>query len=245
MDDVWFWVTTAKRIRPGSCVNPVQAETPRTFVQAAVLLFRMAQGELLLESAPDTASAVVPGFSLRENYLSPDEEAELLNLVEDGPWQADWRRRIQQFGLGYAGEIGGKPSWVRDFPQWLAKLGERVARDAGFERLPENCVINEYIPPLGIAPHRDYPAFGPTIACVSLGSDVILDLIKPDRSVRVPILIPARSLWVMTGEARTKWLHGIAPRLNDVVAGQRRRRGRRVSITFRTAKDAGALLRSK
>ena len=55
--------------------------------------------------------------------------------------------------------------------------------------------------------------------------------------------VPARSLWIMTGEARTKWLHGIAARLTDLIDGERRNRRRRVSITFRTAKDA-ALVRS-
>ena len=117
-------------------------------------------------------------------------------------------------------------------------LAARAQRDADFNRLPENCVINEYVPPLGIAPHRDYPAFGSRIACVSLGSDIILDFVSADRSRRVPVHVPARSLWIIDGPARTQWLHGIAPRLNDVIAGERRKRGRRVSITFRTAKDA-------
>ena len=194
----------------------------------------MAQGELF---AASERSVEVPGFSLQADYITVDEERELLAQVEIGPWETDWRRRIQQFGLGYSGE-SGKATWVRDLPEWLLPLAGRVARDAGFERFPENCVINEYIPPLGIGPHRDYPAFGPTIACVSLGSDVVLDLTKANRSERVSVHVPARSLWVLSGQARTKWLHGIAARLTDPIEGERRKRGRRVSITFRTAKKA-------
>jgi alkylated DNA repair dioxygenase AlkB len=136
--------------------------------------------------------------------------------------------------LGYAGPHGGTASWVRDFPHWLRTLADRVGRDAQFERAPENCVINEYIPPLGIAAHTDYPAFGPTVACVSLGSDVLLDMIPPDKSHRISVPVPARSLWVMTGQARACWQHGIAPRLTDVINGARRARARRISITFRT-----------
>jgi alkylated DNA repair dioxygenase AlkB len=180
----------------------------------------------------------VRGLSLRPDYINADEESALLAHVEAGPWETDWRRRIQQYGLGYA-ENGGKPTWLRDFPEWLSALAERVARDAQFECLPENCVINEYIPPLGIGPHKDYPAFGPTIACVSLGSDIVLDFISSDRTVRAPLHVPARSLWIITGEARSRWLHGISPRLHDVIAGERRKRTRRVSITFRTAKSSG------
>jgi alkylated DNA repair dioxygenase AlkB len=115
-------------------------------------------------------------------------------------------------------------------------LAERVGRDAGFERFPENCVINEYIPPLGIGPHRDYADFGGIVACVSLGSDIVVDFTHPDRGLRVPVHVPARSFWCISGEARWQWLHGIAPRLTDVIGGIRRPRGRRVSITFRTAK---------
>jgi alkylated DNA repair dioxygenase AlkB len=198
----------------------------------------MGQTELFATEAK--TEMAVSGFSVRANYVTAEEERELLAQVENGPWETDWRRRIQQYGLGYS-DSGGKPSWIRDLPEWLLPLAGRVARDAGFERFPENCVINEYIPPLGIGPHRDYPAFGPTIACVSLGSDVVLDLMKADRSERVSLHVPARSLWVLSGEARTKWLHGIAARLTDPIGGERRKRGRRVSITFRTAKNADAV----
>ena len=72
---------------------------------------------------------------------------------------------------------------------------------------------------------------------LGLGSDIILDFVTADRSRRVPVFVPARSLWIITGPARSKWLHGIAPRMNDVIRGERHKRGRRVSVTFRTAKD--------
>jgi alkylated DNA repair dioxygenase AlkB len=179
----------------------------------------------------------IPGFSIRHDYIDPDEEHYLLQHLESGPWESDWRRRIQQYGLGY-GSKGGAPVWLRDFPEWLVALAARVAKDTRFERFPENCVINEYIPPLGIGPHKDYPAFGPTIACVSLGSDVVTDFRHARRGLKVSVHVPARSLWVITGEARSQWQHGIAARFTDMIHGERRRRARRVSITFRTARDA-------
>lgn len=198
----------------------------------------MRQAELFEAwSRADAPPAHVPGLSLREGYITADEEKGLLAHVDSGPWATDWRRRIQQFGAGYAGEHGGAPTWVRDFPRWLLRLAARVQADAPLERFPENCVINEYIPPLGIGAHKDYAAFGPTIACVSLGDDAVLEFTHPERRVRVPVHVPARSLWVITGEARSEWLHGIAARLTDVVHGERRRRERRVSITFRTVLD--------
>ena len=110
----------------------------------------------------------------------------------------------------------------------------KVARAAAFDRFPENCVINEYIPPQGIGPHRDYSDFGPTVACLSLGSDIVMDFANLEQNLKHPILVPARSFWVISGPARFEWTHGIAPRLHDLIAGERRRRSRRVSITFRT-----------
>jgi alkylated DNA repair dioxygenase AlkB len=185
--------------------------------------------KLIVEDAP-----FIPGFSLERDYITREEEQQLITHVDAEPWQTDYRRRIQQYGLGYSAERGQAPTWLRDFPQWLLPLATRVSQEA-FGRFAENCVVNEYIPPLGIGPHRDYDAFGPVVACVSLGSDIVLDFTEPEEGRRVPVHVPARSFWKISGEARWKWLHGIAPRLTDVFGGERHRRGRRISITFRTA----------
>jgi alkylated DNA repair dioxygenase AlkB len=190
------------------------------------------------ELLPFEPTPAVPGFTLVPDYIDAEQEGTLLAHVDSGPWQSDYRRRIQQYGLGYGSDVrGSTPTWIRDFPEWLSALGHRVHAQGHIERFPENCVVNEYIPPLGIGPHKDYPAFGPTVVCISLGSDIVLDMTHPRRTLRVPVIVPARSLWVLTGEARSEWMHGIATRLTDSIGGERRRRGRRVSITFRTAKD--------
>jgi alkylated DNA repair dioxygenase AlkB len=195
------------------------------------------QGELFrAEHVAREDPPSIPGFSLRLDYVIAEEERELIAHVDQGTWETDWRRRIQQYGLGYGEGHGKKATWLRGLPDWLLPLAGRVAKDAGFARFPGNSVINEYIPPLGIGPHRDYDAFGPTIACVSLGSDIVMDFTYPERGLRVPVHMPARSLWIITGEARSEWRHAIASRLTDVIGGERRPRGRRISITFRTAK---------
>jgi alkylated DNA repair dioxygenase AlkB len=190
---------------------------------------------MFLDDTLSPQSVEIPGFALRLDYINAEEEHELLDQLEAGPWQHDWRRRIQVYGLGYSNQRGGTPTWLRDFPDWLLPLAKRVAEDADFDRLPENCVINEYVPPQGIGPHKDYADFGPAVACVSLGSHIVMDFANAETRQRVPVLIPARSLWVIRDDARWKWTHAIAPRLSDTIAGQKTRRSRRVSITFRTA----------
>ena len=64
----------------------------------------------------------------------------------------------------------------------------------------------------------------------------VVDFSYPERGLRVPVSVPARSLWVIRGEARSEWRHAIAARLTDQIDGEHRPRGRRISITFRTAK---------
>src|SRR4051812_24707874 len=110
-----------------------------------VLVCSMRQENLFtIESAKETE---IPGFRLTADYITAQEENELLVHLDAELWESDWRRRIQQYGLGYRSGQERKPGWTRDFPEWLTPLAEQVARDAGFDRFPENCVINEYIPP--------------------------------------------------------------------------------------------------
>src|SRR5436190_3485672 len=195
------------------------------------------QGELFLTDTPAKRDApAIPGFSLHLDYVTRAEERGLIVHVDRMPCETDWRRRIQQYGLGYKDGHGKQAPWLRDLPDWLLPLAGRVAKDAGFERFPENSVINEYIPPLGIGPHKDYATFGPTIACVSLGSDIVMDFTHPERGLHIPVHAPARSLWVIKSEARSEWRHAIAARLTGVIKGECCPRGRRISITFRTAK---------
>jgi alkylated DNA repair dioxygenase AlkB len=216
-------------------VDDVAIKVAAQSLPRTVLLFWMAQGELFKVERLQVP-AHISGFSLHRDYVSAETERDLMAHADAETWQTDFRRRIQQYGLGYAS--GSKsPTWVRDFSEWLLPLAQRVAADAPLERFPENCVINEYIPPLGIGPHLDYAAFGPTIACVSLGSDIVIDFTHPKRGQHVPVFVPARSFWVITGEARSAWTHGIATRLSDHIEGERRRRERRISITFRTARN--------
>src|SRR5688572_13300853 len=101
----------------------------------------------------------VPGFSLIPDYIDEAEERSLLAHIDAEPWEHDWKRRIQQYGLGYAGEIGSQASWLRDLPEWLAPVAQRIVEDGYLPRFPENCVVNDYEPGVGIGPHRDYKAF--------------------------------------------------------------------------------------
>lgn len=94
----------------------------------------------------------------------------------------------------------------------------------------------------GIPSHIDtHSVFEDTILSLSLGSAYIMNFKKEDRNINV--LLPARSLLIMTGEARYAWTHGICPRHSDVIETENgittQERDIRVSFTFRKVRRGG------
>ena len=80
-------------------------------------------------------------------------------------------------------------------------------------------LVNEYLPGQGIMPHEDGKSFYPVVSTLSLGSHTILDLyeysdeVKNDETARAikqdplcSIFIPARSLFILTGDLYTECL---------------------------------------
>lgn len=178
----------------------------------------------------------VPGLGYFPDYVSEEEARALMEAVDRGAWVEDWKRRRQIYGVSYSRTGDAAPP----IPDWLRPLIERVERDGHLEAGVANVVVNEYLPGQGIGLHRDYAPFGPTVVAVSLGSDVLLDFVEPVTGARCALDVAPRSLWRITGPARSSWQHGIAHRSTDRVHGALRPRGRRVSITMRTLAGASS-----
>jgi alkylated DNA repair dioxygenase AlkB len=180
----------------------------------------------------------VPGLAYIEEYVTAEEERALLEAIGREPWDTAWARRRQIYGLSY-GSPQAEARVLGPLPSWVRPLAERVVRDGHLAGEVVNVVVNEYTPGQGIGLHHDFPGFGPAVVAVSLGSACLLDLVLPEgapETRRSAVLdVAPRSLWVLGGEARSRWMHGIAARKSDVVAGVKRPRGRRVSVTLRTA----------
>ena len=124
--------------------------------------------------------------------------------------------------------------YIGGLPDWLGELAQRLYDETDlFDRVPEQVIVNEYEPGQGIAMHTDHRGFGPTVCTISLGDDWEMDF-SEDSSDKRPALLSRRSLVLLTGESRSSWQHGIAPRKSELTANGRRDRLRRVSLTFRT-----------
>ena len=103
--------------------------------------------------------------------------------------------------------------------------------------MPMQITANHYPPGVGLAPHIDtHFAFTGPIISLSLGSHCSMMLRKgQDELGSKLLLLPQRSLLIMSGESRYAWLHGVTARKADVVDGHLRDRERRISLTFRKA----------
>lgn len=178
-----------------------------------------------------------PGARLVPGFLSAIEVDRLLAEVDANPWRDDLKRRVQHYGWRYDYRARQVTQDLRlgPLPDWLAPLAEAVGIEAGFGSIPDQVIINEYLPGQGIAAHIDcVPCFGPVVASLSLGGAVEMAFHHVATGERRSHVLLQGSLLVLSGPARYEWTHSIPARLSDMIAGVRTARTRRVSLTFRS-----------
>ena len=116
----------------------------------------------------------------------------------------------------------------------ISTYADRLQNEGHFKDKPDQAIVNEYSPGQGISAHIDcVPCFTDTIASLSLGSACVMDFTNIDSAEKQSILLESRSLIVMTGDARYRWMHAIAARKTDRLDDINLSRRRRVSLTFR------------
>ena len=182
--------------------------------------------------------ATVPGLKYIEGFLSPEEQSYSVERVDAAAneWRNDLRRRVQHYGwrYDYKARAITPDMHIGALPDWLARLAQRLYVKTGlFDKVPEQVIVNEYLPGQGIAMHTDHRGFGPTVCTISLLDDWEMDFAEhwKDKS---PALLQRGSCVLLTDTARSAWQHGIAPRKTDTLLGGQRNRKRRLSLTFRT-----------
>lgn len=194
-------------------------------------------------------AALPQGLLYRPEFLSLEEEEHLLSQIDMGSWLEDIARRVQHYGFkyDYSNRRIDKNNTLGPLPSWLADLEERIrsstpALETAFdvEQRFDQAIVNEYLPGQGIAAHADRNCFGPLIATISLGSDVNMDFVHSRSQTAYTQRLQRRSLLALSGDARGLWRHGIAKRKTDQWEDSTIRRGRRVSITFRTVEPTVA-----
>ncbi len=189
--------------------------------------------------------AAVPGLKYIEGFLSPEEQSYSVERVDAAAneWRNDLRRRVQHYGwrYDYKARAITPDMHIGALPDWLARLAQRLYEETGlFDKLPEQVIVNEYLPGQGIAMHTDHRGFGPTVCTISLLDDWEMDFAENWKD-KTPALLQRGSCVLLTDSARSVWQHGIAPRKTDTLLGGQRNRKRRLSLTFRTVLNRDGL----
>ena len=181
----------------------------------------------------------IDGLYYFDAFLDEDSQRALIQRIDTEPWRADLERRVQHYGWRYDYQ---KRTITPDMelgplPDWVAEVARRLYVETKlFDRVPDQAIVNEYRPGQGIALHADRQCFGDTVATVSLNDDCEMRLRpvggtpKDDRR----LMLARGSALILTGDSRSRWMHGIDKRKTEKSSLGERDRRRRLSLTFRT-----------
>ena len=170
-----------------------------------------------------TPTAVIEGLRYEREFLSRDEEAELLRIVQALPLK---EMRYKEYtarrrGIGFGGSYDFDTNRLKPgapLPEALHPLRARAAAWLGVA--PEelsHMLIAEYQPGTPLGWHRDVPDFEDIVG-VSLQGNAVMQF-RPYRpqgasssdAGNVQFLIEPRSIYLLRGPARWAWQHAIAP----------------------------------
>ena len=194
---------------------------------------------------PPTGSTVqeeaVPGLVYRPEFITSEEERELVAWLDEHEWSRPLKRRVQQYGWRYdyrQREIDARMR-LGELPDWAAALAQRLVNEELMDERPDQVIVNEYKGAQGISRHIDQPhSFAERVATISLLETWSMVFRLPNSKRKVEKSLESRSVAVFTGDARYRWTHEIPGRKYERVGSdrQRVRRERRISLTFRKVK---------
>jgi alkylated DNA repair dioxygenase AlkB len=176
-------------------------------------------------------------LSIIADFISPTEEQQLLDLITLYPGKDRKRKsgpsRMIRFGQvkltdgliddkdaaahgykgrrrSYAAMNDGYDVAVKEVPELLASIAERVVAAGLLDKVPPIFVINKYPPGYKISRHIDHVDNGPTIPVLGINSDATMMFTKIKERVH-HIQFNRRSLVTISGKLRYEWMHEILP----------------------------------
>ncbi len=189
------------------------------------------------DSTKKIVADIVPDLLFIKNYISDYEHDKLANSIDKNTWSNELRRRVQHYGYkyDYKARSINKSMQVQNLPNWANEIGDKLVNDGYFSLLPDQLIVNEYLPGQGITDHIDCePCFEDTVVSISLGSHTTMNFTNKITKERIPIVLPPKSAVILKGISRYDWMHGIPSRKTDIIGGVKKNRSRRISLTYRT-----------
>ena len=178
---------------------------------------------------------LLPGLAYHDELIDGSAEARLSAAIEAldlSPFKFQgWtgKRLTKTFGWRYDFDDRSFAA-VDPIPDWLLPLRDKAGKFGCVE--PSDFVhalVTRYDPGAGIGWHRDRPQFGKVVG-ITLGGRATLRFRQRSGTGfrRASLELSRRSAYLLSGEVREQWEHGIAGHEE-----------RRFSITFRTLSDRG------
>lgn len=183
-------------------------------------------GDDTLPESPATPA----GFRYQPDLIDASEEAALVAWIATlhlAPYEFQGylaNRNVTAFGYRYSYR-SRKMESAPPLPPLLLALREKVAAFAGCPAEDfKQVLVTEYAPGVALGWHRDRLQYGEIVG-ISLLSACHFKLRRRagDRWLRAAQMVAPRSAYIMAGEARMDWEHGLPP--VDAL---------RYSLTFRT-----------
>jgi alkylated DNA repair dioxygenase AlkB len=130
-------------------------------VNPTITHIKLADGDLdgVVEYVPD--------------FITLTEHDELLEQIDRQIWLTELKRRVQHYGYKYLYKSRKVDAsmYLGQLPTWADIIARRLQIEGYIDVLPDQAIVNEYLPGQGIAKHIDCPScFIDTIVSLSLGS---------------------------------------------------------------------------
>ena len=99
----------------------------------------------------------IPGLTHVPDYVSIDEQNQLLNVIDQHEWSTILKRRVQHYGYRYDYKKGvlASSSYLGALPDWAQSIANKVVSDRLTSNLPDQVIVNEYEPGQDITSHID------------------------------------------------------------------------------------------
>lgn len=181
---------------------------------------------------------------LVRDYIPPATEGALLSVIYGESLQDRWVQLTSRRLLCLGGVPHPDGAICEALPPAIDEIGHALAQAGGISGLPNQCLINSYLPGQGIDAHSDGPRFKAEVAILTLEGPALMyfGLVEkkayPLHPQRLEVLLEPRSLLVMSAEAYELYVHRIDHAKVDITrAGEEIPRApRRTSLTLRRLK---------
>ena len=174
-----------------------------------------------LKTLDDQCGALPPGLKYAADFLSVDEEAELLNAVQELDWDAHGliRRRgrvVKRREIDFIHEYGRHNRQLAEglpLPPALEDVRARCASCVGVQpALFKQVIVSMYPRGAGIDWHVDSTeAFGDLICGISLAAPCVMQFRQVGGNKSWSLMRQPRDLLVLRGPSRFEYQHRIPP----------------------------------